>query len=171
MISTNSRLSLSLLTAACISHVTLPIEADQVVNATDPRNCENYYKCTGYSCFQCPCPDNEKFDPQLLKCVPIAQASACVCEIKTTTTTAKTTTDSKPANGATIQADIIVSPVNQAGNAEKEVSNKPTTTEKNSDEVNNGIIIIAAIVSATVIILVFLVIGFVLWQKGLFVLR
>ena len=154
------------ITESCVAQVTLQNTDDAMINITDPRNCENFYKCQGLSCFQCPCPAGQTFNPETLRCDE--SNAVCECEQTETEIAIETTT--------TISTDISISTITTEVPGERVIppantNQKPTTLEPPANTTNNGIAIIAVIVAATVIILAALVIGFCLWQRGIFPLR
>lgn len=147
---------------SCVAEVTLQNADDAMVNLTDPRNCANFYKCQGLSCFQCPCPLGETFNPHTLRC----DQSEAVCECQADEPAIETTTP--------ISTDISISQITTDKPIDRVIpsaNNNQLTTNPPSTNNTNGIAIIAVIVAATVIILAALVIGFCLWQRGLLPLR
>jgi len=135
-----------------MASVTVPVTQ----NLTDPRDCLNYYKCIGLSCWQCPCPANTTFNPVTLQC----DTSRAPCQCSHTTTTTSTTTSFS--TSATPE-EIMV----QSTGAEYVISPAASPNEGPQANSQNGVVIIVVIVVATVVILGALIIGFCMWQRGM----
>lgn len=146
---------------SCGQTVPLPYLEGQTINITDPRNCQNFYRCSGLSCWQCPCDLGETFNPVTLHCE--ATASACVCPQESTTTVSTTTPTPTTTTSRSTTATTTTRPfiVQDAGMGTLNSGHNSKTNEP----VSSDVIIIAGIVSATVIVIVVIVMGVFCWQR------
>lgn len=156
-----------LFSGACDETISFPIPAGETINITDTRNCDNFYKCHGKTCEQCPCPAGETFNPVTLQCD--ASNALCACPSPPTTPSPPKTESAIGETTATNKQTTSTSePTTPLKESQSQHSNQDDDIKdgEKKDEISTEVIIIAAIVSATVIIIVIIVMAVFLWQKG-----